>query len=66
MPTNYSKIQLGQLVSAIWSKYHSLQGGDVETQRQLLAKEKQIFKLEKETQDLKSQLTEIKSKNSNA
>jgi hypothetical protein len=65
MPINYSKIQLGQLVSAIWSKYLSLQGGDVETQRQLLAKEKQIFKLEKEAQDLKSQLTDLKAKNSN-
>jgi|GEM_PF-1684437 len=66
MPINYNKIQLGQLISAIWSKYLSLQGGDVETQKQLLAKEKQIFKLDQEAQSLKSQVKELKSKNSNA
>ena len=44
MPPNYDKTQLGQLVSAIWSKYLSLQGGDIETQRQILAKDKEIFK----------------------
>ncbi|WP_439185816.1 toll/interleukin-1 receptor domain-containing protein [Carboxylicivirga taeanensis] len=66
MPENYTKKELGQLISAIWSKYMSLQGGDVETQRQLLAKEKQIFKLEQETQSLKNQVKELKSKNSNA
>lgn len=56
MPTDYTKIQLGQLVSAIWSKYLSLQGGDVETQRQLLAKEKEIFQKDKEIQELKQRL----------
>jgi hypothetical protein len=33
MPENYNKTQLGQLISAVWSKYLSLQGGDIETQR---------------------------------
>ena len=66
MPHDYNKIQLGQLISAIWSKYLTLQGGDVETQRQLLAKEKQIFKLEQESQNLKIQIKDLKSKNSNS
>lgn len=61
MPTDYNKIQLGQLISAIWSKYLSLQGGDVETQRQLLAKEKEIFQKEKEVSELKLKLNELKS-----
>ena len=61
MPSNYSKIQLAQLVSAIWSKYLSLQGGDIEIQRQLLEKEKEIFQREKEIQNLKNELKEIKS-----
>lgn len=65
MPKNYSKIQLGQLVSAIWSKYLTLQGGDVETQRQLLAKEKEIFQKDKEVQSLKVKLAESKTKSSN-
>lgn len=64
MPYNYDKIHLGKLISAIWSKYLSLQGGDVETQRQLLSKEKEIFQYEKEIQSLKMQLEDIKSKNS--
>jgi len=64
MPYDYNKIQLGQLISAIWSKYLSLQGGDIETQRQLLMKDKQIFQSEKEVQSLKIQLEEIKSQNS--
>lgn len=64
MPTNYTKVQLGQLISAIWSKYLSLQGGDIEVQRQLLSKEKEIFKNEKEIQKLKTDLTDLKSKNS--
>jgi len=51
MPTDYDKIQLGQLISAIWSKYLSLQGGDVATQRQLLEKDKEYFK---ETNDSRS------------
>lgn len=62
MPKDYNKIQLGQLISAIWSKYLSLQGGDVETQRQLLAKEKEIFQKEKEVSALKEKLEKEKSK----
>lgn len=61
MPKEYTKIQLGQLITAIWSKYLSLQGGDVETQKQLLAKEKEIFQREKEVADLKTKLQELKS-----
>lgn len=64
MPKDYSKKDLGQLISAIWSKYLDLQGGDVETQRQLLAKEKEIFQKEKEIQELKLKLEDAKSKNS--
>jgi len=66
MPENYSKIQLGQLITAIWSKYLSLQGGDVATQRQLLEKDKEIFQNEKDIQQLKLKLEESKSKNSNS
>lgn len=61
MPENYNKVHLGQLVSAIWSKYLSLQGGDIETQRQLLGKERDIFQRDKEIQDLKSKLDNLKS-----
>lgn len=63
MPKQYSKIDLGQLISAIWSKYLDLQGGDIETQRQLLAKDKEIFQKEKEIQDLQIKLKDAKSKN---
>lgn len=63
MPADYDKTQLGQLISAIWSKYLSLQGGDVETQRQILAKEKEIFQREKEIQDLKQKLQEATAGN---
>ena len=66
MPTNYSKIQLGQLISAIWSKYLSLQGGDVETQKQFLAKDKEIFQKEKEISELKLELNGIKENNPNS
>ena len=62
MPKDYNQIQLGQLISAIWSKYLSLQGGDVETQRQLLAKEKEIFQREKEIATLRENLENEKSK----
>lgn len=62
MPVNYSKVQLGQLISAIWSKYLSLQGGDIETQKQLLAKEKEIFQKEKEISALKTEIDSEKSK----
>jgi len=64
MPPKYDKIQLGQLISAIWSKYLSLQGGDVETQRQLLAKDKEIFQKDKEIQDLTKKLQDEKSRDS--
>jgi hypothetical protein len=63
MPEDYDKVQLGQLVSAIWSKYLLLQGGDTETQKQLLAKEKEIFQRDKEIQELTLKLKEAKSKN---
>lgn len=53
MPESYDSVQLGQLVSAIWSKYLSLQGGDIETQRQLLSKDKEIFQKEREIETLK-------------
>lgn len=56
MPTNYEKIELGQLISAIWSKYMSLQGPDIETQRQLLSKEKDLFEKDKEISKLKIKL----------
>lgn len=65
MPADYTKVQLGQLISAIWSKYLSLQGGDIETQRQLLAKDKEIFKNEKEIQNLREQLKNTKLENPN-
>jgi hypothetical protein len=57
MPKDYSKKELGQLVSAIWSKYLDLQGGDVETQKQLLAKDKEIFQKEKAIEELKQKLS---------
>lgn len=66
MPDSYGKLELGQLISAIWSKHLSLQGGDVETQRQLLQKEKEIFQKEKEIQELQNKLNDAKSKNPKA
>lgn len=66
MPKDYNKIQLGQLVSAIWSKYLSLQGGDIETQRQLLSKDKEIFHKERTIEELNVALKSEKSKNSKA
>ncbi|MBK8547769.1 MAG: toll/interleukin-1 receptor domain-containing protein [Saprospiraceae bacterium] len=66
MPSEYSKTHLGQLVSAIWSKYLALQGGDLETQRQLLLKDKEIFQKEKEIEKLSSQIKELKSKENNS
>lgn len=62
MPKDYNKIQLGQLISAIWSKYLSLQGGDIETQRQLLSKEKEIFQKDKEIAGLITDIQKLKSK----
>jgi hypothetical protein len=64
MPENYSKLQLGQLVSAIWSKYLSLQGGDIATQKQLLQKDKELFQRDKDIQALKLQIDTLKSKDS--
>lgn len=66
MPVDYNEIHLGKLISAIWSKYLSLQGGDVETQRKLLAKDREIFQKEKDIQTLKNQLKDAKSKNPKA
>jgi hypothetical protein len=65
MPPNYTKIQLGQLISAIWSKYFSLQGGDIQIQRQLLEKEKEIFQRDKEIQNLINKIDEINASTSN-
>jgi len=65
MPKKYVKNDLGQLISAIWSKYLNLQGGDIEIQRQLLAKDKEIFQKEKEVQELKTKLVDIKNKQNN-
>lgn len=65
MPTVYDKVQFGQLISAIWSKYLSLQGGDVENQRQLLAKDKEIFQREKDIEDLKTKLRDIQLRDAN-
>lgn len=62
MPVDYNKLQLGQLLSAIWSKHLSLQGGDVEIQRQLLAKEREVFQRDKEIQELKTLLKEAEGK----
>jgi len=64
MPVEYSKTDLGKLISAIWSKYLDLQGGDIESQKQLLSKEKEIFQNEKEIHQLKLKLQDAKSKNS--
>lgn len=64
MPVNYSTIQLGQLISAIWSKYFSFQGGNVETQKQLFAKDKELFRKDKEIQELQTQLKDANSENS--
>lgn len=62
MPPGYSAIHLGQLISAIWSKYLALQGGDVANQRQLLEKDREIFQREQELQEVKNQLHELKSR----
>ncbi len=65
MPESYNATHLGQLISAIWSKYLSLQGGDVETQKQILAKEKEIFQRDKEIQELTIKLEKEKEKEKN-
>jgi len=56
MPKDYSKIQLGQLISAIWSKYLSLQGDDLKTQKVILDKDKEIFQKEKEINELQERV----------
>jgi hypothetical protein len=66
MSIDYSKIHLGQLLSAIWSKYLSLQGGDVATQRQLLERDREIFQKEQSIQNLKKQLADALSASSNS
>ena len=63
MSSTYDKIDLGKLISAIWSKYLSLQCGDTETQKQLLAKDKEIFQKDKEIQKLQISLSKEKDKN---
>lgn len=62
MPSGYTSVQLGQLISAIWSKYLSLQGGDVATQRQILDKDREIFRKEQEIVELQQKLELLKSK----
>ena len=66
MPQDYEKRHLGQLISAIWSKYLSLEGGDINTQKLILAKDREIFQKDKEIEELKYNLKEFKNKNSNA
>jgi len=61
MPQGYGKLHVGQLISAIWSKYLSLQGGDVEIQRQLLSKDKEIFQKDKDIDSLKKQIDTLKN-----
>jgi hypothetical protein len=61
MPVGYNKIQLGQLVSAIWSKYLALQGGDVATQRQLLQRDREIFQKDQEISVLSQKYEALKS-----
>ncbi len=58
MPESYNKIQLGQLITAIWSKYFLLQGGDIESQKQLLAKDKELFQKDKIIKSLENDLNE--------
>lgn len=63
MPKDYGKKELGQLVSAVWSKYLSLQGGDIETQKQLLSKDKELFQKDKMINDLILKLNDERNKN---
>jgi len=66
MPADYSKIQLGQLISAIWSKYLSLQGGDIAVQKQLLSKDKELFQKDIQLQEFKEKVKSLKEKNNNS
>lgn len=63
MPTGYTSVQLGQLISAIWSKYLSLQGGDVATQRQLLEKDREIFRKEQQLGELRQEINQLHAEN---
>lgn len=65
MPVSYSSIQLGQLLSAIWSKYISLQGGGVIRQH-ILEKDREMFKKEQTIQDLTKQLADSLSLTTNS
>lgn len=60
MPVNYTSRHLGQLISAIWSKYLSLQGGDVATQRQILEKDREILRKEQQILELHSEVEKLK------
>jgi hypothetical protein len=60
MPADYSRVQLGQLISAIWSKYLELQGGDVEVQRQLLERDRELFQKDQEIAKLKTSVESLK------
>lgn len=62
IPPDYNKIHIGQLISAIWSKYMTLQGGDIESQKLLLAKEKELFQKDKEIDTLRKQIIDLKNK----
>lgn len=64
MPDDYDQIQLGQLISAIWSKYMDLQGGDIEIQKQLLAKDREIFQKEITIQELTKENETLRSSGS--
>jgi hypothetical protein len=61
MPCDYTSIQVRQLISAIWSKYLSLQGGEVATQRQILEKDREIFRKEQEISELRGVVDKLSS-----
>lgn len=63
MPANYSSIQLGQLISAIWSKYLNLQGRDIATQRQILEKDREILRKEGQIFELRNEVEKLKTEN---
>ena len=61
MPSNYTSIQLAQLVSAVWSKYFSLQSGDIEAQKNILDKDREIFEKDKNIQELNEKIKQLQS-----
>lgn len=61
MPKDYSKIQLGQLISAIWSKYLNNQGDDIRTQKIILEKDRELFRKDKEINNLSEKLEKFKT-----